>query len=168
MQADYGLRKGGSVSMAWQIRKRSHEAKTVVSVTSSEEMRCSQVKEDFFLYEQRCSVGQALASHVRGQRKFNREQENPRVRGEVGIANPFGSIISSHDPRHPTVPTLVDRSTNRHHHKAPRGLPLRLFSTHCNPRQASSSTTESRHRRAHLIVANPIHRGNLFSACSSS
>jgi hypothetical protein len=24
-----------------------------------------------------CSVGQALASHVRGQRKFNREQENP-------------------------------------------------------------------------------------------
>jgi hypothetical protein len=40
-------------------------------------MRCSQVKEDFFLYEQRCSVGQALASHVRGQRKFNHEQENP-------------------------------------------------------------------------------------------
>jgi hypothetical protein len=46
---------------------------------------------------------------VRGS--STRELENPRVRGEVGIANPFGSIISSHDPRHPTVLTLVDRST---------------------------------------------------------
>jgi hypothetical protein len=66
------------------------------------------------------------------------EQENPRVRREVGIANPFGSIVSSHDPRHPTVPTLVDRSTNRHHHKSPWGLPLRPCSTHYNPRQACS------------------------------
>jgi hypothetical protein len=32
--------------------------------------RSSQVKEGF-LCEQRCSVGHALASHVRGQRKFN-------------------------------------------------------------------------------------------------
>jgi hypothetical protein len=46
-----------------------------------------------------------------GRGSSTREQENPRVRGEVGIANPFGSIISSHDPRHPTVLTLVDRST---------------------------------------------------------
>jgi hypothetical protein len=30
----------------------------------------SQVKEGFFLCEQGCSVGHALASHVRGQRKF--------------------------------------------------------------------------------------------------
>jgi hypothetical protein len=27
------------------------------------------------------------------------------------MANPFGSIVSSHDPRHPAVPTLVDHST---------------------------------------------------------
>jgi hypothetical protein len=39
------------------------------------------------------------------------EQENPGVRGEVDIANPFGSIVSSHDPRHPIVLTLMDRST---------------------------------------------------------
>jgi hypothetical protein len=30
MQADHGPREGGSVSMAWQIRKRSRKAKTVV------------------------------------------------------------------------------------------------------------------------------------------
>jgi hypothetical protein len=40
-----------------------------------------------------------------------RDQENPGVRGEVGIANPFGSIVSSHDPRLLAVLTLVDRST---------------------------------------------------------
>jgi hypothetical protein len=45
------------------------------------------------------------------RRSSTREQENPRVRGEVSIANPFGSIVSSHGPRHPTVLTLVDRST---------------------------------------------------------
>jgi hypothetical protein len=33
--------------------------------------RSSQVEEGFFLCEQRCSVGHALASLVRGQRKFN-------------------------------------------------------------------------------------------------
>jgi hypothetical protein len=53
-------------------------------------MWCSQVKEDFFLCEQRCLVGQALASYVRGQRKFNREQENPEVRGGVNIADQSG------------------------------------------------------------------------------
>jgi hypothetical protein len=31
----------------------------------------SQVEEGFFLCEQKCSVSHALASHVRGQRKFN-------------------------------------------------------------------------------------------------
>jgi hypothetical protein len=46
-----------------------------------------------------------------GRGSSTREQENPRVREEVGIANPFGSIISSHDPRHPTILTLVDHST---------------------------------------------------------
>jgi hypothetical protein len=46
-----------------------------------------------------------------GRGSSTREQENPRVREEVGIANPFSSIVSSHDPRDPTVLTLVDRST---------------------------------------------------------
>jgi hypothetical protein len=33
-----------------------------------------------------------------GRGSSTREQENPRVRREVGIANPFGSIVSPHDP----------------------------------------------------------------------
>jgi hypothetical protein len=48
---------------------------------------------------------------VREQRRLSHEQENPEVRKGVGVANPFGSIVSSHDPRHPTVLTLVDNST---------------------------------------------------------
>jgi hypothetical protein len=55
-------------------------------------MRCSQIKKGFFLSEQRCSVDHALASHVRGQRKFNREQENPEVRGGVNIADQSGYL----------------------------------------------------------------------------
>jgi hypothetical protein len=90
-----------------------------------------------------------------GRGRSIREQENPKVRGEVGLANPSGFIVSSHGPRHPAVPTLVDRSTNRHHHKSPRGLPLRPFSTHYNPQQASSSSTESRPHRAFLF-ADPV------------
>jgi hypothetical protein len=44
-----------------------------------------------------------------------REQENPKVRGEVGLANQSGSIVSSHGPRHPIV--LTPRgSLNRYHH----------------------------------------------------
>jgi hypothetical protein len=41
-----------------------------------------------------------------GRGSSTREQENPRVRGEIGIANPFGSIVLSHDPRHPATSTL--------------------------------------------------------------
>jgi hypothetical protein len=94
-----------------------------------------------------------------------REQENPEVRGEVGLANQSGSIVSSHDPRHPTV--LTPRgSLNRYHHKSPQRLLLRPSSTHGNPsRQASSSPTESRLRRA-LLVTNSIHCGNSSSTCS--
>jgi hypothetical protein len=100
-----------------------------------------------------------------GRGSSTREQENPRVRGEVGIANPFGSIVSSHDPRHPTV--LTPRgSLNRYHHESPRRILLRPSSTHGNPsRQTSSSPTESRHRRA-LLVTNSIHCGNSSSTCS--
>jgi hypothetical protein len=101
-----------------------------------------------------------------GRGSSTREQENPRDRGEVDIANPFGSIVLSHDPRHPTFLIPCD-SLNRHHHESPRRLLLRPFSTHYNhSRQTSSSSTESRHRRAHLI-ADPVHCGNSLSVCSS-
>jgi hypothetical protein len=33
-----------------------------------------------------------------------REQENLGARGEIGIANPFGSIVLLHGPRHPATP----------------------------------------------------------------
>jgi hypothetical protein len=71
-----------------------------------------------------------------GRRSSTREQENPRVHGEVGIANPFGSIVSSHDLRHPTVLTLVDHSTaiiTNHHgdylfgHSLPTAIPGKLL-----------------------------------------
>jgi hypothetical protein len=86
------------------------------------------------------------------------------VRGGVVLANQFGSIVSCHDPRRPAVSTLVGRSTNRHHHKSPWGLTLQPSSTHYNnSRQASSSPTESRHHRAHL-VADLIHHGSSLSS----
>jgi hypothetical protein len=95
------------------------------------------------------------------------EQEDPEVRGEVGLANQSGSIVSSHGPRHPTI--LTPRgSLNRYHHESPRRLLLRPSSTHDNPsRQTSSSPTEPRHHRA-ILINNPVHRGNLLSAHSSS
>jgi hypothetical protein len=100
-----------------------------------------------------------------GRGSSTREQENPRVRGEVGIANPFGSIVSSHGPQHPTVLTPCG-SLNRYHHESPRRLLLRPSSTHGNPsRQISSSSTEPHHRRA-LPIANPVHRRNSLSTHS--
>jgi hypothetical protein len=39
-----------------------------------------------------------------GRGSSTRGQENPRVRGEVGIANPFGSIVLLHGPQHPATP----------------------------------------------------------------
>jgi hypothetical protein len=114
--------------------------------------RSSQVKEGFFL---------------RGKRKFNREQENPRVRGEVDIANPFGSIVLSLGST--TFSSSYPRgSLNRYHHESPQRLLLWPSSTHDNPsQQTSSSPTESRHRQV-LLVANPAHCGNSLSTCSSS
>jgi hypothetical protein len=87
------------------------------------------------------------------------------VRGGVVLANQSGSVVSSQGPRHPTV--LIPRgSLNRYHHESPRKLLLRPSSTHGNPaRQTSSSPTESRHCRAHLI-ADSVHRGNSISAHS--
>jgi hypothetical protein len=89
-----------------------------------------------------------------------REQEDPEVRGGVGIANQSGRIGFSHKtttssssyslpigrarPQHiPKAPGPSYRASlnpfaetspaNRHHHESPRGLPLRPFSTHYNP-----------------------------------
>jgi hypothetical protein len=95
-----------------------------------------------------------------------REQENPEVRGEVGIANQSDSIVLSHGPRHPTV--LTPRGLlNRYHHESPRRLLLRPSSTHGNPsQQTSSSPMESHHRRA-LLTANPVHHGKSLSTRSS-
>jgi hypothetical protein len=88
------------------------------------------------------------------------EQENPEVRGGVGIANQSGSIILSHKsttssssylssivrarPQHikkaprPSYRASSNSFTetspaNRHHHESPWGLPLRPFSAHYNP-----------------------------------
>jgi hypothetical protein len=91
-----------------------------------------------------------------------REQENPEVRGGVGIANQSGSIVLSHKstmssssyslpigrarPQQleetpgppsslfdPCMPKHHHRGkANRHHHESPRGLPLRPSSTHYN------------------------------------
>jgi hypothetical protein len=62
---------------------------------------------------------------------------------------------------------------HRHHgkvdyrrHRSPWGITLRLFFAHYSSRQAFSLSTESRHRRA-LLIADPVHRGNSFSAHSS-
>jgi hypothetical protein len=102
-----------------------------------------------------------------GRGSSTREQENPEVHGEVGLANQPGSIVSSHDPRHPTV--LTPRgSLNRYHHESPRRLLLRPSSTHGNPpRQTSSSPTEPRHRRA-LPITEPVRHGSSLSVCFSS
>jgi hypothetical protein len=125
-------------------------------VTSSEESRCSQARQ--FCRELRGCAGHVLVAHVRERRKFNHEQEDLEVRGGVGLTNQFGSIISSHDPRHLATSAL--------HH--PRGLPLRPSSTCDNPsRQTSSSSTESRHRQV-LLIANSIRHGTSLSVCSSS
>jgi hypothetical protein len=108
---------------------------------AQKEMRCSQIKKGFFLSEQRCSVDHALASHVRGQRKFNREQENPEVRGGVNIADQFGYLpptatMLGKPLRHPRNLIIVELSLRRSYRhgtslsvcsspqlKLPQGLP---------------------------------------------
>jgi hypothetical protein len=90
-----------------------------------------------------------------------REQENPRVRGEVGIANPFGSVVSSQGSTKFSS-SYPRESLNRYHHKSPRRLLLQPSSTHGNSSwQTSSSSTESRHHRAFLFT-DPIATGIHF------
>jgi hypothetical protein len=62
-----------------------------------EEPRCNQTRQS--CRELRGCADHVSVAHVREQRKFNREQEDLEVRGGVGLANQFGSIVSSHDPR---------------------------------------------------------------------
>jgi hypothetical protein len=93
-------------------------------------MRCSQIKKGFFLSEQRCSVDHALASHMRGQRKFNREQENPEVRGGVNIADQSGYLpptatISGKLLRHPWSLVIVEFFSSPI--LSPRDFTFRLF-----------------------------------------
>jgi hypothetical protein len=88
-----------------------------LGVTSSEEPRYNQTRQS--CRELRGCAGHVSVAHVRKQRKFNREQEDLEVRGGVGLANQFGSIVSSYDPRHLVTSAL------RH----PRRLLLRPSST---------------------------------------
>jgi hypothetical protein len=81
------------------------------------------------------------------------------VRGGVDLANPFGSIVSSQESM--TSSSSYSSSIAEQDRKSPRGLPLRPFSTRCNPRQTSSSSTESHHRQV-LLVANPVPAGIHF------
>jgi hypothetical protein len=105
-----------------------------------------------------------VSSYV-GRGCSTREQENPEVRGEISIANQSGSVISSQEST--TSNNSYLSSIAEQDHKSPQGLFLRPSSTYGNPsRQTSSSPMKSRRHRA-LLVANSVHRGNSFSACSS-
>jgi hypothetical protein len=111
-------------------------------------------------------VPTVFLQHTRVRRgSLTREQENPRVRRKVGIANPFGSIVSSQGSM--TFSSSYPRgSLNRYHHESPRRLLLRPSSTHCNSRQASSSLTEAHHRRA-LPITDLVRHRSLLSIRSS-
>jgi hypothetical protein len=109
VRADLGPRRGREALMAWQVGRRSCGAKARLGVMSSEEPQRNQARQS--CRELRGCAGHVSVAHVHEQRKFNREQEDLEVRGGVGLANQFGSIISSHDPRHPATST-------RHHHRA--------------------------------------------------
>jgi hypothetical protein len=96
MQAGLDPREGGSVSMAWRIRKKSREAKTVVG---RNELGGDAVQSG------QGGVSSCASRGVQSTRLWHRmcvgrgsltcEQENPRVHREVDIANPFSSIVLS-------------------------------------------------------------------------
>jgi hypothetical protein len=65
--------------------------------------RCNQARRSY--RRLRGCADRVSAAHAREQWRLSCEQENPEVRGEVGLANQSGSIVSSHCPRHPTVLT---------------------------------------------------------------
>jgi hypothetical protein len=95
-----------------------------------------------------------------------REQENPEVRGGVGIANQSGFIVSSEGSTasNSSYPSLIAQPatiTTGHREEYPFGYspPTTI------PWQASSSPTEPRHHRA-LLIANPVRHGNSLSTRS--
>jgi hypothetical protein len=123
-----------------------------------------------------------------------REQENPEVRGEVGIANQSGSIVSSHKSTtsSSSYSSPIVRARPQHLKKAP-GLFHRASSIPvCRNiiAMAKPTTTTTGHREKYLsghpppttipwqassspteprhhralLIANPFHRGNLLSA----
>jgi hypothetical protein len=126
-----------------------------------------------------------------------REQENPEVRGGVGIANQSGSIILSHGPRRPAAP--IPRRSSEQDHNTSRKLvnPLiellrslyagtsspwqsRLSSPRITMRNTSpvilhplqipwqaSSSSTEPCHYLVLLTADPFHRGNSLSAYSS-
>jgi hypothetical protein len=87
------------------------------------------------------------AAHAREQWRLSREQENPEVRGGVGIANQSGSIVSSQGSTtsNSSYPSLIAQLTT-----VTTGHREKYFSGHLSPTtipwQASSSPTEHRHR----------------------
>jgi hypothetical protein len=89
--------------------------------------RSSQVEEGFFL----CSVSSCASSNVlscvsRGGSAH--EQENPKVRGGVGVANQSGSIIFSHKSTtsSSSYSSSIARARPQHFKQAP-GPPSSLF-----------------------------------------
>jgi hypothetical protein len=87
------------------------------------------------------------------------------VCGGVVLANQSGSVVSSQGST--TSSSSYSSSIAEQDHKSPRELSFRPSSTYDNPsRQTSSSSMESRHRRAFLF-ANSVHRGNSLSSCPS-
>jgi hypothetical protein len=81
-----------------------------------------------------------------GKGSSTREQENPRVHGEVGIANPFGSIVSSQ---------RSTTSSSSYSSSIVRARPQHL-----------KKAREPSHRA--LLIADSVHRGNSLSTCSPS
>jgi hypothetical protein len=153
-----GGRRTGSASSAG-TRVRAREWRDKAEATPVQQMRKKRSN---------CAgVPTVSQRHTRmGSEGLTREQEDLEVRGGFGVANPFGSIISSQGST--TFSSSYPRgSLSRYHHESPRRLFLRPFSNHYNPWRASSSLMESRHRRA-LLVANSVHLGNSLSACSPS
>jgi hypothetical protein len=57
--------------MAGRAERKAAKRRQWSGVTSSDEIWCSQVKEDFLVCEQERSASHALATRVREWRKFN-------------------------------------------------------------------------------------------------
>jgi hypothetical protein len=128
--------------------------------------RSSQVKEGFNLCEQRCSVGHALASHVRGQRKFNPWAGKPWGSQRSWHSEPirlYRLVLGVHDVQQflpsliaqPTAITTNHRGDYLFGHSLPTTIPGKLLR---HPRNLV--TVE------HFSSVDPVHRGNSLSVSS--